>query len=248
MKIFTRARKNHRFEDISEWACPLWDFHTHILPGVDDGSPSLEVSLKMLEEEKKQGITDVLLTPHYFSGRSDWDKLNDRYERFKAAVEEEGLDITLHMGAELHYTAALSDELKKNDVSLEHSKYVLIEFTTDISYTYLKHAIRDVISAGRKPILAHVERYDCLMEKEERLNEVGKMGALMQINANTLADKAGEKMFIPLLESGLIQFVGSDCHTMEWRPPNMSKAIGVMANRLGREKTEEILNAGWILE
>lgn len=247
MKLFGRNNKENIDEIRSEWSTPLWDFHTHIVPDVDDGSPDIDVSIEMIESEISMGVTDIMLTPHFLSGRSDWDELKEGYEELKKACEERGLEIRLHMGAELYYTEELSEELRKNDMSLAGTDFVLLELATDISYSYMTHAIRSVRQAGKKPILAHVERYDCLFDDEDRFDELHSMGVYMQVNARTLTSRGGAKMFIQLIKDDIVQFIGSDCHSIEWRPPNLDDALGVLISKLGREETERLLDAGRIL-
>lgn len=183
------------------------DIHTHILPNVDDGSDSLEISRYLLNQEIEEGITKVILTPHQNKQSLDKDGLTKKFNEFKESVKD--LNVELYLGSELYYYTGIKDDLLANKIlTLMDSKYFLIEFSTRVEYN-IKDILYDLSIIGYKPIIAHIERYDYLSFDD--YFEIAKY-AKIQVNAKSFYNKNYKKACKFLLKNNLIDFIASDCH------------------------------------
>lgn len=220
------------------------DIHAHIIPEVDDGSKNMDETVRMLEIAYSQGIRTIYATPHYGSGKERYDRdyLMEQYELVKEKASltgEEGIELLL--GNEIYYGYGTIDELKSGQaLTMNNTKYVLVEFDVDISYNDLYSALQKLVIAGYRPILAHIERYFCLQKKFDLLYSIKNLGICLQINASSVIPKFNSEASFcrKAIKEGYISFLGSDCHRTEWRPPCMHDAVNV----LQKKTPENIIN------
>lgn len=213
----------------------MTDIHTHVLPLVDDGSPSVEVSLELLKSQVLSGVQAVVLTPHYSIERGftvSGKALTAAFNSFKSAAQSAGINIKLYLGQEICYspTFDIVELLKKGELlSINGSKYVLIEFLFDERPESVSDVIYSLKIAGYKVVVAHVERYQWIT-----LNTVKSMranGALVQVNADSLFGKNGFKakhFAKKIIKEGLVNLVASDEHS--FRPSLLKKARALLKN------------------
>lgn len=190
------------------------DFHSHILPGVDDGAPDLEASLALLRQEKEAGVTRVYLTPHQNSKIQRIDELKAVYEKLKEAAKDLGIELLL--GAEIYYYPGMVDDLKAGKLlTMNDSKFVLVEFCvkTEINIPEIMYEIK---VAGYEPILAHIERYTYL--RREDYFEIKDCGCYIQVNSTCFDHALLDCKLKFLFKNGLVDFVGTDAHHAEKRP------------------------------
>lgn len=213
------------------------DFHSHILPGIDDGSASVEQTLQMLRLLAAQGVDTVVATPHFSALETTPELfLQQRNEAFESLPQEEGLPQIL-LGAEVAYFNGMSRSQELRQLKVGHSDLLLVEmpFTT-----WTDRMIEDVCNISGQlalqPVLAHVERYakrDQLLRYEDVLLE----NVYFQCNAEAFL-KGGKMM--KRLSAGNIHFLGTDCHNMGHRKPNMDAAVQMIQKKLGQETVEEL--------
>lgn len=217
-----------------------YDMHCHILPGVDDGSKSLEMSLDMLEMEYAQGVRNVVLTPHCFAGRTQPELINEQFETlvYRAAKRFHGLQ--LYLGSELMYSDTIIEELAVGHAhTINHTNYALVEFYTDIAWKSLCNALRRLGNEGYRPILAHMERYECLMRHPERVDELIRQGVIMQMNSESVCGGLFDRQAAEcrkLIETGRIHLLGTDAHRMGWREPKLGDGIRTLQKKIKDEK------------
>lgn len=213
---------------------PMIDIHSHIIPFVDDGSSTIEQSLKMIDEAISQGITDIICTPHYRKNMFEA-KNSDIKENFLAIKKAaQNRPINLYLGREIYLrkTEEFMDSINSDlALTLNNSKFVLLEFSykdkTDISEIAYVVALRGYI-----PIIAHIERYSYVDIEEVR--EIKSGGALVQINASSVVGREGarlKKFVFALIKEGLVDFVASDVH--ENRQNLMNKAYNIVVKKFG---------------
>ena len=225
----------------------LIDIHSHILPGVDDGSQSMEMSLKMIEMSYAQGVRTVIATPHYYPGHrnAEHSRIFDVYIKLKEQIRKEYPDFQLLLGQEIYYKDIVIDLLKEKKIyTLAESRYILIEFQINVDYRQIYHAARKCIEAGYYPILAHVERYACLYKNSRGLEELAKLGAYMQVNAENFRGSLFDRnkhYCLKLIQSGYVQFIGSDCHNLDSRKPDMIDAIKYLENKMDPVSCQTVL-------
>ncbi len=236
-----------------------FDIHSHILPGVDDGSPDMETTLQMLRQAMEQNIGTMIATPHYNIGGKNLPV--EELIRIKDQVQDEAQkmnkDFKLYLGNELFYSESILDALKSGAaLTLAGSRYVLVEFGYNEDYKKLYSGMGNLVNAGYLPILAHIERYKCLRRKTDLLEELIELGCCLQMNSSSLLGNlftdAGYHR--QLVDRRLIQFIGSDCHDSEVRVPKM-KAVAEMfrkkkkitlINLLLRENPSKILENSYL--
>ena len=195
------------------------DIHTHIIPFVDDGSSSLEDSLAMVKHEISIGVDTIICTPHHIKHRYEKsvEEIKTNFNLLKAEVEKQNLPVKLLLGQEICYTHRediLSFLNEGKLLTLNNSKYVLLEF----SFTREPEDITDIIYnfsiKGYKVIVAHVERYEWI--SLDKVVNLKNEGALIQINSGSLVGQTTwkEKRFVKkLLKRNLVDIIASDVHS-----------------------------------
>lgn len=213
------------------------DWHSHILPGMDDGSKNVAESIAMLNKQASQGIKTVVATPHFYANDETVDSFLKRravsHDSLRKEIPE--FPINLLLGAEVRYYQGISrmQDLKK--LKIEGSKVLLLEMPF---CQWTEYMIRDLIEltriGGLQIVLAHIERYQSLQKKSDWLR-IAESGILMQVNASYFRSLFTRRKAISLLENGGIHFLGSDCHNMAERPPLLGDACDIIKKKLGEE-------------
>lgn len=195
------------------------DLHSHLCYGIDDGTRSLEESVSILKQMQKAGFTDVFLTPHYIEGSKYTANNKEKQKKLKElqlACQKENININLYLGNEVYLTSNIVELIKKGQImTLNNTKYILIELSLYRENANLKDIIRSIILDGYIPIIAHPERYQYLDSKMTLIYELKQMGVLFQGNYLSLFDKYGRKAkknLQKMLKNGIISFIGSDIH------------------------------------
>lgn len=223
------------------------DIHSHILPGVDDGSQSMEMSLRMIGMSYAQGVRSMIATPHYYPGHKNVDhsQIFDVYTELKEQSRKVYPDFQLLLGQEIYYKDIVIDLLKKKKIyTMAESRYILIEFQVNVDYRQIYSAARKCIEAGYYPILAHVERYVCLHKNSRGLEELAKLGVYMQVNAENFRGSLfgrDRNNCLKLIRNGYVQFIGSDCHNLNSRKPDMIDAAKYLGNRMDPASYQAVL-------
>ncbi len=198
------------------------DIHTHILPNVDDGSSSLEMSIEMIKQELNQGVTDIIFTPHTRFHRefNQKEKLIKAYQEFKVELEKRNIEGKFYLGSEIYFDKNTLNHFKNNELlSLNDSKYVLVEFEFESKYDYISESLYSISLLGYLPIIAHVERYQLSFDEIMKLK---KEGNLLQWNASFIAKGLFKRHYVKkLLKYHLIDYIASDCHSLDNRKPNL---------------------------
>lgn len=223
------------------------DIHTHILPQIDDGSASMEETFKMLDIAYQQGIRVLIATPHYGKWNPHYKKENalEIYWQVRGKMEQRYKDMRLFMGNEFYYVPGIVEELKKGRAStLGETDYVLVEFSVEADYEEIYRGTREFITAGYRPILAHIERYKNLGKDLEAVRELTENGVYIQVNARSFLGGRLDRRTswcLKLFESDLIHFIASDCHDCGARAPVMEEAVEKLLSLGSPEAVERIV-------
>lgn len=214
------------------------DIHSHCLPMVDDGSPDLETSVEMVREAEKQGITEMILTPHYRGKyRLGKAELKERFNAFEEAVKKAGINVKLHLGSEVYYEKGVFSDIKNAEFNtLCGGKYILIELPYGTEVEAYDLAIR-ILSQGYVPVFAHVERYNYL--NEGYLGDLKELGAMIQVNADAIVGRAKKefgKKIMRFFKAGLVDVVAGDVHFN--RENKMAKAYKTIKGKFGADAAE----------
>lgn len=223
----------------------LIDFHSHILPGIDDGSKSLEESIAMLKMEARQGIKKVVLSPHFYPHRDSPERFLHRREIAEARLKEgmrnlKGLP-ELEVGAEVHFFNGISDSQYLDSLTIKGKRCILLEMQQPIwSESVYREMSSIFYDRGIIPIIAHVDRYISRFRTYGIPERLADLPVLVQANASFFLQPGTKGMAMKMLREGKIQLLGSDCHNMTSRRPNLDLALESIRQRFGDEMIKYI--------
>lgn len=195
------------------------DIHCHLLPGIDDGSRTMEETISILKEAESDGVEEIVLTPHYIENtRYNCSNQNKKelINKLKEQVEKENINIKLYLGNEVYINDNLVDLMTNREImTINNSRYLLLEFPLTQVYQNSKEILYGLVTMGCVPILAHPERYYEFQKNPNLAEEYVRMGILLQGNYKSLFGKYGrqaKKTLKIFLKKGLITILGSDTH------------------------------------
>ena len=219
------------------------DMHCHILPGVDDGARDVETSLAMLEASRAQGVQYMVATPHFYATRDRVDTFLDRrreaWETLKPRMDADYPGIML--GAEVAFFRGISRAERLEALKIEGTDCLLLEMpfrpwseddVDEVSEILEKH--------GYTIILAHIERYLAMRGNADYIGNLLELPVLAQINAESLLDWRQRGKLIKMVRNGQVHLLGSDCHGIHHRPPNLGEGREILRKKTGTEYLDRI--------
>lgn len=215
------------------------DFHSHFLPNMDDGSKSIEESIQMLKLSYDMEIDTIVSTSHYFSSFESIDNfINRRNEKLKCLANKlEGISRVPEIvaGAEVAFYSGMGSDDKLEHLCIGNTKCLLVEMPY---YRWSSLTKREIISVmlnqGITPVIAHIERYLICRRNKDILKDLLDLGAVAQINGESLIDNTQKAKILKLIKERKTVFLGSDCHNMNDRRPNLDKAFKIIEKKIGR--------------
>lgn len=211
------------------------DFHTHLLPNIDDGSQSVEESCAMLEALHRQGAEIAVATPHFYSGKDRLDnflqKRQAAYNRLCAASADAKPQLLL--GAEVSFFRGMGTADRLGELCFTNTKSLLVEMPFSQWGKGEIAQLCQIVSRGITPILAHIERYDAFQKDLTALNEIINLPLFLQVNAEALLQRKSRKFVFQLIDSGFPILLGTDCHNMKTRKPELDAGREVLARKYG---------------
>lgn len=235
----------------------LYDMHSHILPGIDDGAPSVEKSLVILNELKKQGVTNVCLTPHFYTNEiSAEDFAAQRQQAIDKLMPHIPDGMKVVVGAEVYVTRYMFNGDDFSCACYGNSNYILTEFayTSQFSSHTMEYFVKLTENYNMIPVLTHVERYPALINDPSIIGELKDMGVIIQTNTNSYTKKASffsKLKLIKLIKGGYIDVIGSDAHSLTHNDPRtFTEALDFISAKCGQitvrkmmSNAEEIFNS-----
>lgn len=213
------------------------DWHSHILPGMDDGSRNVHESISMLDMMRAQGVSCVVSTPHFYANEESIDHFLERrhtcFELLKQHIAQTHPRILC--GSEVRYYPGIAKLYNLKDLAIENTRILLLEMPMAhwTEYT-LKELFELAGTSGLTVVLAHIERYLPLLGIDV-LRRLRENGLLMQVNASFFKRSLTRRKAFSLLDSGMIHFLGSDTHNLSDRSPNLSSAYELIERRFGKD-------------
>lgn len=214
MISFFRKKSNNTKEVIEMLET---DIHSHIIPGIDDGSKSMDESIALLKEFEKLGYKKLITTPHIMDKayNNSKESILLNLEKLKDECEKENINIIIEAAAEYYVDEGFLALLEKGELLAIDDEYILFETSYIHRPIDLESVIYNIIMAGYKPLFAHPERYKYIKNPEKEFSELKDQGVLFQVNLNSFTGyygKQAKKHAIYLHESSMINFLGSDVH------------------------------------
>jgi protein-tyrosine phosphatase len=223
----------------------ITDFHSHVLPCMDDGSVSVEQSIQMLQAEAEQGITHVIATPHFYAGRTTPERFLEKRNISEAMLREEmakheGLP-KLSVGAEVHFFSGISDSEAIKLLTIAGNSCILLEMKESPWGEYVYREIQQIWEKqGLTPIIAHVDRYIGPWRDYGIPARLEQLPVAVQANAEFFLRPSTARMAMRMLSRGQVHVLGSDCHNMSSRKPNLGLARQRIEKKLGNRALEHI--------
>ena len=225
----------------------LYDIHTHIIPHVDDGADTIEITKKILQMEYNDGVRTIFATSHFRRRmfETPMEKIRQQYLQVQQAAKEIAPDLRIILGCEFHANLDMVETLNEGKrPTMGDTRFVLTEFSEAHDFRFIQERCYELISNGYEPIIAHAERYPVLRKNLEYLEQLVDMGAYIQMNADSISGADGLRMkwfCKKVMKRDLLHFVGSDAHNMKNRMPQMGRCAEYMEKHMGRDYTKQIL-------
>jgi tyrosine-protein phosphatase YwqE len=195
------------------------DIHSHFIPGIDDGSVSIENSLELLAAMESFGYQKVITTPHIMSDayKNTPEIILGGLEKVREALATSGLKIKIDAAAEYYFDFELEKKIRDKNILTFGKNYMLFELAFVNAPENLYQVTFDMQTQGYKPVLAHVERYGFWVRDYAKYEELADRGILLQVNINSLTGHYSietKKAAQWLIDKDMVSFLGSDCHHM----------------------------------
>ena len=228
------------------------DLHTHILPGMDDGAATADISIAMLKKQAEQGVRAVVLTPHLYRERENVGHFLSRRERAMARLqtaidalpeaEREQLP-RLILGAEVAWRPNMRHWENLESLCIGSTRNLLLELPNTTWNDQVLNTIYNLLNQGITPVLAHLDRY-LQPRRRSAVEHVLSMGVPVQISAGALNRPLIGRKLIRFMEQEQNVVLASDCHNMASRLPDMAEGVERLRKKLNQEKVEAILQCG----
>lgn len=193
------------------------DMHSHILPGIDDGAPNMEVSLALAKKFVELGFKKLIATPHVMADyyRNTSDVIQQTLDTLKEAIQANQIPLEISASAEYYLDETFINKLNKKQVISFGNNYLLFELSYMNMPSNLLEVIYEIQARGFYPVLAHPERYSYYYDKLENYLQLKERGCLLQLNTISLTGYYGNKVkktAEELVNNHAIDFLGSDIH------------------------------------
>ncbi len=216
------------------------DFHSHILPGTDDGAKNLETSLKMLFLMSDQNVDKVVSTSHYYNDDEDINTFLKRRSEALFALESHIKEHDLYTpeiipAAEVGLYPEMNREEKLSELCVGDTKNILVEMPYSNWTDWMFNELYSLSLKGYTPIIAHLERYFDMVPFKTINENLLPLDVLVQCNTDAFLNYKGKRFVKKLIKRGNLTVIGTDCHNLTTRAPNMNKALEYISKKFGDE-------------
>lgn len=216
------------------------DFHTHVLPGIDDGSADLQETKDLLDEESKQGVDCAVATPHFYAMRTTFPSFLEKRERAyeKACTVS---PVKLLRGAEVYYFPGMGNADQVRELTVEGSDLLMLEMPFAQWTKEIFQDVENLIYRQRLTvILVHLERFYSFQKDKSIWEDVLELPVVVQLNTGSFLEWKSRRFDLRLMKTGRQVLLGSDCHNMRRRPPNMKEGRAVIEKKMGAGMLRQI--------
>lgn len=223
----------------------ITDVHCHILPGIDDGADSLELSIQLLQKEYQDGVRTVILTPHYRRRMFEpsMKEVNGAFAALQRANPYP--DMKLYLGCEYHANMDMLEDIQEGRrPTMAGSRCVLVEFSDSAEASFIRERTYQLLSGGYTPVIAHIERYKAMTKDISMIDELSESGCKIQVNADSIIGKEGfftKRFCKKLMDYDLVDLIGSDAHNLTDRPPRLGACAAYLEKKMGEVYASQLL-------
>lgn len=211
------------------------DFHSHILPGIDDGSQNIEMSEKILAISEAQNVNVIVATPHFYAASMTIDAFLKRrtaaYSNIRNAAAVHNIRII--EGAEVAFFPGIGDADKLEQLAITGTSLLLLEMPFRAWNSSDIKDVEKLLDRGLKPIIAHMERFYRYQKDTRMMDELYSLPVLVQVNAESLLGWITRRLALYLFQKGYADLLGTDCHNISSRPPNLAAGRDIIQKKLG---------------
>ena len=225
-----------------------FDMHSHILPSFDDGARTVDDSLELLDCLKKQGVSNVCFTPHFYTNEMSVENfLEKRRVAYENFLPYKPVNMNIVLGAEVYVSKYLFNNDDLSELTYGKSRYILTEFSYSSSFSNRTFQQLNMLIENHRliPVLPHVERYDILISDTEALQELRDMGVVIQTNIGNYTKKSSifkRRKLLKLIGEGMIDILGSDAHSMTHNTPEVyAQAVEMIADKCGQRTVRKMM-------
>ena len=222
------------------------DFHSHILPGIDDGSKNVKESIEILREMYKQGITKVVATPHFLARYQSVDEFvlerNKAIETLKEAVAGIEDIPRICAGSETEYYDGIGECEDIDKLCIMGTRLILVEMPFNLWTEAVYRNLKRLQERGYVPVIAHLERYISYQNEGKCMERLEEMAVQVQCNCSFFTRRITRKKALRFIAGRQINFIGTDSHDMKSRKPQMDKALKIIEKKYGYEAIEDLID------
>ena len=211
----------------------MTDIHMHLIPGVDDGAENMDMALVMMIRAMDHGISQIIATPHSEAFHDSDEHGKRLFNRLVDAAAMVFPDMKLYLGCEVYCEPGMMNEVMEalrsgQYPTMNGTKYVLMEFSQWVYPENTVPCVKELITAGYKPIIAHMERYNQLRDRMDLVDQLRELGAQIQLNIYSLYDEMDDSTrnwARQLVQERKVDFLGTDAHRTYHRPPSAQMGL-----------------------
>jgi protein-tyrosine phosphatase len=217
------------------------DIHSHIIPGIDDGSKSMEMTLEMIKNAEINGTKEIVATPHYLLeyGEAKIEEIKDYVEKINSTLKSEKIDVKIYSGQEVYYTEKIIEDYMEGNIgTINDSRYMLIEFPMQRFDDNIIDVLYELQVRNIVPIIAHPERYKPFIKNPALINDFINQEYLFQVNAGSIEGRFGQevkKTADLFLKNNIYNFIGSDAHNARNRNTGLKNSMELLKEDGSRE-------------
>ncbi len=225
----------------------LFDIHSHVIPGIDDGSETLEKSIGILHGMESAGVKNLMLTPHYSVRRGytpSKEKIISSYEILREECRKREIGINLYLGCEIEYSSDIPLMLQSGKLlTLADTKCVLVEFAPYASFNDILSAVHGVIQIGYIPVIAHIERYSPMIKDIKNITCIKHIGALVQVNVDSvISEKFLMRRFIKkIMKKQFVDFIAGDVHSDLYTVSQLERCARIIEDLSAKDYADKIM-------
>lgn len=222
------------------------DIHSHIIPGVDDGAESLEITVSLVDRAREQGATTFFATSHSYAFLESGKNANARYEKMKTVLQNLFPDVQIYLGCEILCTRENMETIiqKLNGgilPAMNNTRYVLTEFYGEASLDTIRFCASALLTEKWIPIIAHTERYSALRNRSDEVDCLRKLGCQIQLNVYALeSDNPNRDWARQLVLEKKVDYLGTDMHGYWVRVPSITQGMDWLEENCDREYLDAV--------